>query len=309
MVLLLVIVFGFRMTESVCTLCYGSSSGCPNTDIDHCPITVGTAANAKALAGSVVGTLVVANLLPIKIVRSFPRRVLDSLSAMAAAPISNVFDCSGKTVKEIFNAVVNGYATPEDAVIELQKNLLAAADEDVTKISKTMDTITGLKRNGARRTNGTREGALLYLWAMTAKCIGEADVVLIFGESEEDEKDEKSRYTAKLIRPTSAMDFVSRINIWVMTCQATGVGHALVTTPFLEDVVFGNLRLGKDWKVVHELLLLYLLQVDTTESMNLSNVYASGGQDTKMKEAEANAGKYFRFPRGEPATTGGSGTP
>ena len=68
------------------------------------------------------------------------------------------------------------------------------------------------------------------------------------------------------------------------------------------------LRLGKDWKVVHELLLLYLLQVDTTESMNLSNVYASGGQDTKMKEAEANAGKYFRFPRGEPATTGGSGT-
>jgi hypothetical protein len=47
--------------------------------------------------------------------------------------------------------------------------------------------------------------------------------------------------------------------------------------------------------------MVYLCTVEEDEGLHLGNVYASGGQDTKMKEAEANALTLFRSARGEPA--------
>ena len=47
--------------------------------------------------------------------------------------------------------------------------------------------------------------------------------------------------------------------------------------------------------------MVYLYAIEEVEELNLGNVYASGGQDTKMREAEANAKIYFRLPQGDPA--------
>jgi hypothetical protein len=86
-----------------------------------------------------------------------------------------------------------------------------------------------------------------------------------------------------------------------MILCATGVANTLLVTPFLDEVVYSALSGGKDWKIVHELFLIYLKEVEDNDKYNLGNVYATGGQDVKMKEAEVNAAAYFRGQRGEPA--------
>ena len=110
----------------------------------------------------------------------------------------------------------------------------------------------------------------------------------------------EAKYAAKLTRPSSSDAFMSRINIWIMTCQATGVANAIVTTPFLEDAVYAPLRKGVGWQVVHELFVLYLQKVDRFTKYNLRNVVYSGGEDSMRKEAEANAALYFRARGGKP---------
>lgn len=90
-----------------------------------------------------------------------------------------------------------------------------------------------------------------------------------------------------------------RLNAWLMILHATGVAHVLMAAKFLDEVVYGALVLGKDWRVVHELLVVYLRAVDDdSATLNLGNVYASGGQDTKLREAEANMLVHFRGQRG-----------
>ena len=101
------------------------------------------------------------------------------------------------------------------------------------------------------------------------------------------------------------MEFARRLNIWTMIMHATGVANVLMTTKFLEETVYSALANGKEWRIVHELLLVYLKAVDDEDDKNVGNIFATGGQDTKMKEAEANAAIHFRLQRGGPAGTGG----
>ena len=224
------------------------------------------------------------------------------MAAISAAPRASSFDPSGKTLAAVFQAVCHGYISPDEANIDLQLRMLSATeDADITKIGKTMETINTLKKSGPRTSGSGTEGALLYVYARTEKCMSETEATVALKMAEEDGENAKGQYSAKLGRPTSMSEFMSRLNVWVMVCHATGVAPVLATTAFLEEVVYGNLRVNKDWKVVHELFLVYLRQVDSTPSLHLTNVYASGGQDSKFKEAETNALKNFRHPRGDPA--------
>ena len=163
--------------------------------------------------------------------------------------------------------------------------------EKVKTLTKAGTTVQGC--------SDAREGILVYLWAMTDQCITESDLVIL--ASEEPEGEPKNKFKAKLTRPSSLTDFTRRLNIWIMVLHATGVANVLVTTPFLDQVVYGELASGLDWKVVHELFLIYLREVDTTPKTDLGSVYNSGKQDTFIRKAHAQARIYFRSTRGDPA--------
>ena len=79
-----------------------------------------------------------------------------------------------------------------------------------------------------------------------------------------------------------------------------------MVSAYIDDVVFVSLNRGIDWKVVMELHMIYLRYVEEEDALNLGNVYSSGGQDTKMKEAEEKARANFRAPRGDPADASGA---
>ena len=132
-VLVLFFLFAIPFAHAVCPICFGNVEGCGNSDAAHCPMTTTTSSNTAAIAAATVGTLSIAAILPLKVMRAFPRRVLDTLAAMSAAPKATTFDCSGKAVAAIFKAVVNGHVSPEDANIELQAQLLDATGDDASQ--------------------------------------------------------------------------------------------------------------------------------------------------------------------------------
>ena len=82
-----------------------------------------------------------------------------------------------------------------------------------------------------------------------------------------------------------------------MICHATGICNALIVGKFLEEIVYVMLRKGIDWKVVHEFFLVHLRVVENSPTLTLATVADSGGLDSRMKEAEANAAMYFRTRR------------
>jgi hypothetical protein len=294
---------GVGFAFAVCTHCFGNVEGCSG-DTANCPLVTTTAANVTALVAAT--TITVAAILPSKVIRVFPRTVLDTLSAIVTAPKNGVaYDFTGKTAKDIFTAVVRGHTTASLALGALNQLLFAADEEvDVNKISKTMDTIKSMDKakSFVPVKGGATDGALMYIWAMTEKCVEESSSIVLKAEGEKESS--QTSFTAKLGRPGTLSEFVSRLNFWVMVCHATGAANVLMSLPFLEEVVHSLLRKGLDWKVVHELFLIYIEAVEATSKYNLGNIFETGGQDTKMKEAEANVAKYFRGRGGDPHNKG-----
>ena len=91
---------------SVCATCAGNACNGQGT----CPWTSTVAANVTALGTGAAITL--AALLPVKILRLFPRPVLESISALSVRTL-DVFDPSGKPISEILAAVKHGRFTRE----------------------------------------------------------------------------------------------------------------------------------------------------------------------------------------------------
>ena len=60
-------------------------------------------------------------------------------------------------------------------------------------------------------------------------------------------------------------EFVRRLNFWVMFLHVTGVENCLVFTPYIDDVVYAELSKGRDWRVVHELFVIYLHMIEDYE--------------------------------------------
>jgi hypothetical protein len=60
------------------------------------------------------------------------------------------------------------------------------------------------------------------------------------------------------------------------------------------------------WSCAHELLMLYLREIDRdyTRTLTMANVFRRGGQDTLLAEARRNAALFFRPLGGNPRPVG-----
>ena len=99
---------------------------------------------------SLAGTTAVAvsALLPVNVRRAFPRAVLDTLKLLSKNPVSLApFDPSGKTVTEVFEAVVKGRYGAAAALVDLNTRMLEVnvneeiAEAKVNVLARVMDTI------------------------------------------------------------------------------------------------------------------------------------------------------------------------
>ena len=104
-----------------CLSCYDDPNNGAAHDTAACPWTTGVASNVAALATA--GTaLVVATLLPLRILRVFPRTVLHTLKSLIDYPVSS----SGQmtltdttTAQQMVRGIQSGAVLKEDCLLHL----------------------------------------------------------------------------------------------------------------------------------------------------------------------------------------------
>jgi hypothetical protein len=109
-------------------------------------------------------------------------------------------------------------------------------------------------------------------------------------------KQKTNAMTATLARPKSVEEFMEMLHMWMLMVVSLGIALFPVAARFLDDIVYGAMRAKETFQVAHELLLLYMKELDKdgTGVLSMANVYRRGGQDTFLTEARRNAAAFFR---------------
>ena len=298
-----------RASAVTCTTCYDQCPGC--TGGADCPFLTRTKANGLLLAGmaSTATAVSMLSLLPLKFLRVLSRSVLDCMLTVSRRPAAGTpVDLGALTPEAVLEKVRTGAVTFADALSELGGRIAAATTQtEISRLNALQTTISTMDRLGLRfgeagvsGHNGLMLGAYTFVYAQSGR-VSRSDHTTVAAaglaaSSEADGEDTNKVLTAKIVRPKSMEEFSDFLLIWLMICQAAGLGNLLTLGAFVRDVVYDTMSVHKrTWMIAHELFLVYLELVETTTdvSITIANVYAKGAQDTLMQQALLNAERHF----------------
>ena len=303
---LLLFFLSISSVNSVCQHCYGAGTGCSG-DGTKCPWVTQIQANASSIALAGGGALVVATLLPAKLLRLFPRFCLDAISALVSKVASqgNPFDYStNPSSPAVVNAVKLGSSTRQDAVLYLNDTIQAASGDDasitIKKLESAIKTIENIDVRLVSNTSSS-EGAHIYiLFKLSSVVSSSAKGSTSLDACFECDSSESSRpirsFSASLVRPSSRDHMYSLLNLFCLCCHAMGLSSFLALSPFLEDVIFEPVRDGSvSWPVAFECLVIYLRMIESNPSdYSVSTVYhKAGGIDSIREKARVAAISNF----------------
>jgi hypothetical protein len=303
------VVYGYmiELSEAVCLHCHGNIAGCDNTG-NNCPAAKEMVANAAAVTAGLGAMLTLRYTIPSYFSSHFPMSIMSQLSALAARRSADqAFVFTDKSAKEIVQAVTMGFATGPDAVSALMDLLRAldskADDYDVSKIEIEMSIkqIEINAKNGVSLSPDAHGVGVLYFAyckcsALVWSALSSTSTSLPSTSGSLTRSSGSTAITATLHRPASEADFARTLNHWVLICDALGVAKAVVTTAFIDRVVWRNVsELRMDWPVAHELFLLYIRKVDSEgDYYSLPSVVQKlGGLDTFREEAFHSAHSHW----------------
>lgn len=311
-ILWLLLFFFASPVQGTCTFCFGDAMGCSGSS-DSCPWKIGIARNVTAFAA---GTAIVLDyILPSKYLRLFTRPVLQILTIIGGKPKGGLnFDFTGKSPSAVYQAVVAGYTTKDDAIHKLNETLTAEEEKGVPsdKLVKQLErAIFMIQKTNARvDPKEAVDGVYLFILAKLSSvtCTERMNFDLCVEVSEEGDNTRagSKKIPADLKRPQSVEQMLTLIHQFQMVTIATGITSITAIGPFLDDVIYQNICSDVPWFVAFELLVLYLRMVENEPNRyRVSNVYYSGALDNQLKLARKEAEKYypaafFRTPRGEP---------
>ena len=310
--LLCLLMFIIQPVVSVtCLRCKDTCPGCAGGAA--CPLLKTVADNATAVAAATGAAISLVALVPDRILSVFTRPTLEKLAASVARSSRGAapYDFDGKAAHVIVSAVFDGATTfGEAAPVLLERQ---ATETDKALRENIASALTMLATFDKVKTS-TRAGSLGYhllMWAaISGFVMSSDDRVVTAGTNSGDLSDSGGRVpstSSKLKHPKTEAQFFEMIHWFQLILHATGVSDIGVTAPFLADVVFRSIRSQRlSWELSYELLIVYLGHVElaASPSVHLGNIYNSGGQDTKIREAEEKLrdhyGASFRGGRVEP---------
>ena len=285
--------------DCACQSCFGDAPDCPGTTA-NCPWVKDVANNVIAVTAAAGGVITLEKILPNKFVRLFTRPVLKTLSLVVGKPkAGTMFDCTGKSGNDIYNAVKGGYITIEEAVSDLMGKVTteeALTTPDEAKIKSFERAISVIQKSDSKvPTTEVSEGVFLFVLAKLSSVVcGEAAgsfdlcVEISDSESTSGSTSGSKHYAASLKRPKTQAQMFCLLHQFVMVSVACGITTVIALCPFLDDVIYEPVRVGTlDWPVAFELMVCYLRMIENDPTRwRVSNVvHASGGMDSKRSEA------------------------
>ena len=298
---LFLLLFALGGANCTCPHCKDSIQGC--TGGNNCPLYKEQAANVAMFDNRVLGSAPrVTYSFPPELAAAFPRSVCEAVVGLACAPapgaeIDLENDAQYATCRAVVQAASFRHCSVPEASSVLSARLEAATDElDIMKIRGSMDALKLVQESVVEMT----QGVFGFLWAKTTNVIMKRGSVV--HRLSAGVKAKVSELTVSLMRPSTESEFDDMLHYYQMVLVGLGLASFWVVSRFLEDVVWATRRMKNSWKVAHELLLLYVHEVDRDPSsaVTMGNVFRRGGQDTLMAEARRNAVMFFRTGGGDP---------
>ena len=301
-------------TSAVCSVC--ANNACDGSNPANCPWATTVASNATALA---TGTaIVLTSLLPIKVLRLFPRSALDAIAALCNRNNDVLSLSDTTTFNDILAAVKTGRLSRADAIAHVSSQGAGlpndATDNAFARIQFQIKALESVPKS-LNNSSSSVEGARLYvLFKLSSAICSSRRSTVCFDcdtpESSDSSASSGKAYSAQMVRPSSEFQMFSLLNLFVAVCHATGLSNVLAITAFLEDVVYEPVRSGVlSWPVAFECVVIYLRMLEAQASgsiYTISNIHSrAGGIDAVRSEATAVAkdlypAAFFRSHGGKP---------
>ena len=288
-----------------CSTCCDQISGC--TGGSDCPLLKSTAANVAAITASGAAVLTVAQLLPFSYVRHLTSDVLRALQAIARAPSGAApVDLTSLDEAGLVDAYQQGRADL-DAIRGEIGNRVADASTSAARVAR-LQAISSVFKDAPLTSTG-REiegchtvGGLSFCLAVASHIVKSEKSTYSVGDTSQasSSSDGKRRggVTSRLSikTPTSFALFAELLHVWQAILHALGLSNALITTQFLQEVVFDAMsQLSFTWQQAYCLLLIYIEAVESHPTQyNLANVFGAGSQDTRCKAAKERSARLFK---------------
>ena len=283
-----------------CHTCHDQLEGC--TGGANCPFLSTPQSNMTNFLAAGAAGLTALALFPREWMTVVSRAVLDSLMSVARRPLSGApLDLANKDVSELAQAFKDRTAPRNDVLYEIAALIPGATEAERAELKLTLDTLKMIAdmepdHSGTKRTTvGEVVGVLMLLWALAGKISDRAsNSVCVTIDSEGSSSSTISKLSEKMKRSTSLAGFCERISVFSALAHGLGVENTLGSVRFFKDVAYDPLLRDKlPWQLVHELVVVYLEDVDNSLSLNLGNIFDSGAQDTRMARAKTSALKHY----------------
>ena len=283
-----------RGAEAVtCTHCKDSISGC--TGGADCPLVKDMAGNALIFANKVLDkTPKLFHMITTELATHFSRPVCEAIVGLACAPAQghevDFSSATYSTCHAVVQSALYGHCSVTEASAVLSSRLEACTtDVEISRIRAAMETLKLNQESVATATSGL----MTFLWTKITNVVAKrSDGVARLDVG----KGKAGALSVTLVRPSNDSEFYEMLHLFTMVMIALGLATSSVVLKFLDDVVWGAIRMKESFQVAHELLLLYLreLDLDAFGTVNIANVFRRGGQDTLLTEARRNASAFFR---------------
>ena len=284
----------FGYAEATCPHC--KDTILPAHTATACPLVTELNANAAIFTAKKLGSSpTVVHSLTHELAMQFTRPVIDAIVGLACAPVHGLSidftDPMYTQSNAVVKAAVYGHCSFAEASAILSERLDAATDlPSIEKIRGAMDS---LKTSSEAAVN-TATGTFLFIWAKISNVFSKRQDFTY--KLEAAGKSKATSVSVVLVRPASEAEFYEMSHLFVMTIIALGLASATTVLKFMDDVVWGAVRMKEPFSVAHELFIGYLnlIDFDPTRALNMGNVFRRGGQDTLLSEARRNAAAFFR---------------
>ena len=288
-----------------CTICFDQISGCAGGAA--CPLLTSTAANAAAITAAGAAVLTVSQLLPFSYVRHLSSDVLRALQAIARAPSGAApVDLTALDEQGLVDAYQQGRADMDAIRCEIG-NRVADPGTNAARVVRLQAISTIFKdaplTSTGREIEGCQTvGGFSFCLAVASHIVKSEKATYSVGTgsnaSSSSDGARRGGTTSRLsiVQPTSLALFAELLHVWQSILHALGLSNALVTTQFLQEVVFDAMsQLLFSWEQAYCLLLIYIEAIESHPlQFNLGNVFGAGSQDTRCKAARERASRLFK---------------